>query len=100
MSLKQRSVILPSVSVVLSSSSSDEDAKAAAAERISELLKGKDFEMLTVDLIEEGELLTPNGSIAGKRYVVSFRQTENVVYLHPEYYKVMEWYTKRRRGMG
>lgn len=98
MSLNQRSAILPSVSVVLSPSSSKEDARVAAADRISDLLKGKSFEMLAVDLLEEGELITPIGVIEGKRYMVSFRQTENVVYLHPDYYKVMEKYSKQRRG--
>lgn len=100
MSLNQHSVILPSVSVVLSPSSSKEDAKVAAAEQISSLLKGKNFEMLAVDLLEEGELITPIGVIEGRRYMVSFRQTENVVYLHPDYYEIMEImerYTKLRR---
>lgn len=98
MSLNERSVILPSVSIVLPLSASKEDAKAAAANRISGLLKGGSFEMLTVDLLEEGDLRTPNGVVTGKRYQVSFRKTENVVFLHPDYYRVMEEYTKQRQG--
>lgn len=98
MSLNQRSVILPSVSVVFPPSSSKEDARLAAAERITSLLDGKDFEVLVVELVEEGELQTPIGVVSGKRYVVSFRKTENIVYLHPDYYEIMGKYTKQRRG--
>jgi len=83
---------------VLPSSSSKEDAKAAAAERISELLKGESFEVLVVELVEEGQIQTPIGVVSGKRYCVSFRKTQNVVYLHPDYYKVMEQHTKQRQG--
>jgi hypothetical protein len=96
MSPEQEDLILPSISVVLPLSSSEEDAKAVASEKLSQLLEGDCFKILAVDLLEEGVISTPIGVTNGKRYMVSFLRTENVVYIHPDYDKIMESYPKIR----
>jgi hypothetical protein len=94
----QDSLVLPSISVVLPPSSSEEDARAVASEKLSDLLKGRSFEIVAVDLLEEGAIRTPIGVTNGKRYMISFRRTENVVYLHPDYYEIVAEYNKKRTG--
>jgi len=99
MSQKQQEITLPSVSIVVPSTASTEDAVAEASERISLLLKGASFEVVAVDLIEEGELQTSVGVVVGKRFMISFRRSENVVFLHPDYHKIMmEEHKKRMRN--
>lgn len=92
-------VTLPSVSVVVPPDFSEEEVREVAADKISGLLKGKEFEMVAVDLLEEGDLHTSLGVIHGKRYLVSFQKKINVVYLHPDYLEIMADYT-RRRGLN
>lgn len=95
------SIRLPSVSVVLSPTSSEEDVRAAAAEQISDLLdEGQLFEIVNVEVIEEGEIITPIGAINAVRYCVAFQKKDNIVFLHPDYYEVMAEYTKARGLAG
>ncbi len=91
------SIRLPTVSVVLPPSSSKEDARVAAAEKISGLLGEEQlFEIVDVDVTEQGDIITPIGVIDAIRYSVAFQKKDNIVFLHPDYYEVMADFTKRR----
>ena len=77
---------LPQVSLVLPLSSTEEDAKAAAHDLILNGLDIENFEILHVELMEEGHIRTKGGVKEGKRYVVAFRQLYGeVVYTHPNF---------------
>jgi len=81
---------LPQVTLVLSLSSTEEDAEAAAHDLISNGLDLEHFEILHVELMEEGLIRTKKGVIKGKRYVVAFRQLHGkVIFVHPDYDKHM-----------
>lgn len=82
--------ILPQISVVLPTSSTEEDARAAARDLISNVLNLDFFEILHIELTEEGILKTKEGVKEGKRYRVAFRQLhEEVIYVHPDYDKII-----------
>ncbi len=81
---------LPQVTLVLPLSSTEDDAKKAAHDLILHGLDLENFEILHVELMEEGEILTKAGLIEGKRYVVAFRQLHGkVVYTHPDFDAIM-----------
>ena len=89
---------LPTVSVALPSPSSEDDAAKEAAKRISPMLKpGHVFQIVSIDIVEDGLIKTPLGVVQGKRYQVAFMTKENVVFLHPDYDKIMAEYWKLRR---
>lgn len=79
------SLALSSISIVVPSRVSEDDIRAAAAVRLSTILDSKCFEIVAVDLIEEGEITTTEGVIYGFRYLVSFVRTENVIFLNSHY---------------
>jgi len=84
-------VRLPHLSVVLPHSSTEDDAKEAAADLIANSMKIAHFEIMSVILEETGTIPTPGGMRQGKRYLVAFRETEGeVIYIHPDYYKLVQ----------
>jgi len=81
---------LPHVTLVLPLSSTEDDAKEAAHDLILNGLDLENFEILHVELMEEGEIRTKKGLIEGKRYLVAFRQVHGeVVYTHPDLDAIM-----------
>ena len=81
---------LPQVTLVLSMSSTKEDAEAAAHDLISNGLDLDFFEILHVELMEEGMIHTKKGVMEGKRYSIAFRQLhEEVIYVHPDFDEIM-----------
>ena len=82
---------LPHVSVVLPMSSTEDDAQEVAQELIQNALNLEHFEILHVEVIEKGHILTKGGMVEGKRYIVAFRQLHGeTVYVHPDYDVVMD----------
>lgn len=79
---------LASVSIVAPCRISDEDVRTAAADRLSDVLKCG-FEIVAVDIVEEGEIETPLGVIKGVRYMVSFIRKEDVIFTHPDYEELL-----------
>jgi hypothetical protein len=91
---EQPSIRLPSISVVLSPESSKEDAEVAAIEKISGLVsRGQTFKIIHVEVIKKGDISTHIGIIDAVRYSVSFQIKENVVYIHPDFLKIMKDHT-------
>lgn len=81
---------LPQISLVLPMSSNEDDARAAASDLILNGLDIEKFEILHVELMEEGRIRTKGGVKEGKRYVVAFRQLHGeVVYLHPDFDEII-----------
>lgn len=81
---------LPHLSLVLPLSSTEEDAREAARQVISDRLDISTFEILQVELIQEGMIHTRDGTKEGKRYRVVFRQIYGeVVYIHPDFDAIM-----------
>ena len=76
--------------VVLPPTSDTSDARAKADELIRDRLGIENFEIMLVELEEEGQVATPGGIVQGKRFRVAFRQTHGVVvYVHPDYDKIV-----------
>ena len=71
------SLALSSISIVAPCRLSDEDIRAAATDRLSNVLSGTGFEIVAVDLVEEGKIQTQYGLIDGVRYMVSFIRKED-----------------------
>lgn len=81
---------LPHVCLVLPVTSTEDDAREAARQVISDRLDISKFEILHVELIQSGLIPTPDGVKEGKRYRVVFRQLHGeIVYVHPEYDAIM-----------
>lgn len=81
---------LPHIMVVVPPTSDDSDARSMADEIIRDRLGIKNFEIMLVELDEEGQVATPGGVVEGRRYRVAFRQTHGVVvYVHPDYDKIV-----------
>jgi len=81
---------LPQVTLVLSLSSTEEDAEAVAHDMITNGLDLEHFEILHVEMMEEGMIRTKKGVIEGRRYVVAFRQLHGkVIFVHPDYDDIM-----------
>jgi len=79
---------LPHIFVVLSLSSTEDDAKSEAHDRLSEVFNS--FEILHIELVEEGLLQTRSGPKIGKRYQIAFRELHGeVVFVHPDYDSIM-----------
>lgn len=77
---------LPQISLVLPLTSTEEDARAVAHDLISNGMDIDRFEILHVELMEEGPIETKNGIRKGKRYLVAFRQLYGeVIFVHPEF---------------
>lgn len=81
---------LPQITLVLPHSSTNEDAKEAARELISNALDIKNFEILHVEMVQEGSIRTKLGTIEGRRYSVAFRQLHGkVIFVHPDYESIV-----------
>lgn len=82
---------LPQITLVLSPSSTEDDARAVASDMISNGLDIERFEILHIEMMEEGTIQTKNGMIKGRRYVVAFRQLYGeVIFTHPDFDKIMD----------
>lgn len=81
---------VPHIMISVPPESDESDAKALAESIIRDRLKINSFEILLVELEEEGLIQVPGGMVEGKRFRVAFRQVYGVVvYIHPEYDKYM-----------
>lgn len=81
---------IPHVSLILPLSANEADARQAADDMIRNGLQLKSFEIVHVELVEEGMIQTPRGVRKGRRYLVAFHRTEgDVVYTHPNYKEIL-----------
>lgn len=79
---------VPNVTVILPVASTEDDAVEVATELISEGMNVKRFDILHVEMVEEGEFKTVDGVLLGKRYLVAYlEKLGEVIYLHPDYAK-------------
>jgi len=79
---------VPHVTIILPPSSTEDDAVEAATDLISDGLNVKRFDILHVEMVEEGEFKTAAGVLPGKRYIVAYlEKLGEVIYLHPDYEK-------------
>lgn len=82
---------LPHLAVILPMESTPDDAVEVAREQIRTRLDLKCFEICHVQLMETGQIQTPNGVVNGKRYIVAFQQTHpEVIFEHPDFAEIMK----------
>jgi len=81
---------VPHIMINVPHESGESDVRALAESIIRDRLRIENFEILLVELEEEGLIHVPGGMVEGKRFRVAFRQVYGVVvYTHPEYDKYM-----------
>jgi len=97
MDSEEAGLTLPSISIVAPLELSEEKVRAEAASRLQSTY-GDSIIIVAVDAMETGRLQTPRGVVTGVRYKVSFIKKENVVFIHPDYDKIMSEYTRLREG--
>lgn len=79
---------VPHVTVILPVASTEDDAVEVATDLISSGMNVKRFDILHVEMVEEGEFKTEDGVLPGKRYIVAYlEKLGEVIYLHPDYAK-------------
>jgi len=84
--------ILPQIRLVLPPSATEQDAKIAASDMISRVLKVKYFKILNIELLEDGPMETPFGTRIAKLFLIAFQELSKqeageVVWVHPNYDK-------------
>lgn len=81
---------IPHVTLILPLSATESDARESAEDMIRNGLNLVSFEIVHVELLEEGLIQTPGGVKSGRRYAVAFRKTEgSVIYVHPDYEQIV-----------
>src|SRR5690606_8186153 len=93
----EHEVRVPQFFVTLALASSKEEARAAAERIIIDKLNILNFEILSIEVSEEGMLKTKDGIKEGRRYSVAFRELHgSIVFLHEDYEEIM----KSSLGLG
>lgn len=92
-------VRLPSVSVVVPIYASEEDAKVEALNKLEPLKKkGCSYNIVSAEEVESGFMSIGNEIVNGRRFIVWFAKTQNVVFVHKDYLDIMKKRTREIRG--
>lgn len=82
---------IPHIMVSTPPDGNESDARGVAESIIRDRLGIKSFEIVFVELDEEGLIQISGAVMQGKRFRVAFRQTHGeVVYVHPDYDKYVK----------